>query len=42
MSGRVGTGMTQVELERLLWHRLQRLVIDKMPLEVPPSRTSGF
>jgi len=30
-AGRVGTGMPVAELERL-WHRLQPLVVDKMPL----------
>jgi bifunctional non-homologous end joining protein LigD len=40
-AGRAGTGIKQAELERL-WRRLQPLAIDKMPLEVPPPRTSRF
>jgi len=36
-----GAGHQQAELERL-WRRLQPLAIDKMPLEVPPPRTSRF
>jgi bifunctional non-homologous end joining protein LigD len=40
-AGRVGTGINQTELERL-WRRLQPLATDKMPLEVPPPRTSRF
>src|SRR5260370_27691952 len=40
-AGRVGTGIKRAELERL-WRRLQPLAIDKMPLEVPPPRTSRF
>ncbi len=40
-AGRAGTGIKQGELERL-WRRLQPLAIDKMPLEVPPPRTSRF
>jgi ATP-dependent DNA ligase len=40
-AGRAGTGIKQAELERL-WHRLQSLSIDTMPLEVPPPRTSRF
>ena len=40
-AGRAGTGIKQAELERL-WRRLQPLAVDKMPLEVPPPRTSRF
>jgi len=40
-AGRAGTGIKQAELERLR-RRLQPLVIDKMPLEVPPLRTTRF
>src|SRR5437660_6739640 len=40
-AGRAGTGIKQAELQRL-WHRLQPLAIDRMPLEVPPPRTSRF
>jgi len=40
-AGRVGTGIKQAELERL-WRRLQPLATSKMPLEVPPPRTSRF
>ena len=40
-AGRAGAGIKQAELERL-WRRLQPLAIDKMPLEVPPPRTSRF
>jgi DNA ligase D-like protein (predicted ligase) len=40
-AGRVGTGINTSELERL-WRRLQPLATDKMPLEVPPPRTSHF
>jgi bifunctional non-homologous end joining protein LigD len=40
-AGRAGTGMPVVELERL-WQRLQPLVVDKMPLTVPPPRGSRF
>jgi bifunctional non-homologous end joining protein LigD len=40
-AGRAGTGINQVELERL-WRRLQPLAIDRMPLAVPPPRDSGF
>jgi bifunctional non-homologous end joining protein LigD len=40
-AGRAGTGIKQSELQRL-WHRLQPLSTDKMPLEVPPPRTSRF
>ena len=34
-AGRVGTGISQAKLARL-WRRLQPLVIDTMPLDVPP------
>jgi bifunctional non-homologous end joining protein LigD len=40
-AGRVGTGMPEVELERL-WQRLQPLAIKKMPLTEPPPRGSLF
>ncbi len=40
-AGRAGTGINTAELERL-WHRLQPLATDKMPLEVPPPRSSRF
>ena len=40
-AGRAGTGINTAELERL-WRRLQPLAVDKMPLEVPPPRTSRF
>jgi ATP-dependent DNA ligase len=40
-AGRVGSGISQTELERL-WRRLQPLATDKMPLEVPPPRGSRF
>jgi DNA ligase D-like protein (predicted ligase) len=40
-AGRVGTGINQTELQRL-WRRLQPLTIDKMPLDVPPPRSTRF
>ena len=40
-AGRAGTGIKQAELERL-WRRLQPLATDKMPLDVPPPRSSRF
>jgi DNA ligase D-like protein (predicted ligase) len=40
-AGRAGTGMPVAELERL-WHRLQPLAINTMPLSVPPPRGSRF
>ena len=40
-AGRVGTGMTDSELERV-WRILQPLAADPMPLEVPPPRGSRF
>ena len=38
-AGRAGTGISTAELGRL-WRRLQPLATDKMPLDVPPPRTS--
>ena len=38
-AGRAGAGISDAELEKL-WRRLQPLAIDKMPLDVPPPRTS--
>ena len=40
-AGRVGTGINQEELARL-WRRLQPLAMDKMPLDVPPPRSTRF
>ena len=40
-AGRVGTGINQAELGRL-WRRLQPLAVDKMPLDVPPPRSTRF
>ena len=40
-AGRVGTGMDNAELERL-WRRLQTLATDKMPLDIPPPRSTRF
>jgi ATP-dependent DNA ligase len=40
-AGRAGTGINIAELERL-WHRLQPLATDRMPLDVPPPRSSRF
>ena len=40
-AGRVGTGINTAELERL-WRRLQPLATDKMPLGVPPPRSTRF
>jgi ATP-dependent DNA ligase len=40
-AGRVGTGINQAELERL-WRRLQPLSVSKMPLDVPPPRSTRF
>jgi bifunctional non-homologous end joining protein LigD len=40
-AGRAGTGISAVERERL-WRKLQPLAIDRMPLDVPPPRTSRF
>jgi DNA ligase D-like protein (predicted ligase) len=40
-AGRVGTGMNDAELDRP-WRRLQPLATDKMPLDVPPPRSTRF
>jgi DNA ligase D-like protein (predicted ligase) len=40
-AGRVGTGMPVAELERL-WQRLQPLVVERMPLAIPPPRSNRF
>ena len=40
-AGRVGTGINQAELERL-WRKLQPLSVSKMPLDVPPTRSTRF
>jgi DNA ligase D-like protein (predicted ligase) len=40
-AGRVGSGISDAELERL-WRRLQPLAIKTMPLDAPPPRTSRF
>ena len=40
-AGRVGTGMSVAELERV-WKRLQPLVAERMPLSEPPPRHSRF
>ena len=40
-AGRAGTGMPEVELERL-WQRLQPLQVAKMPLSAPPPRGGRF
>lgn len=40
-AGRVGTGMDNAELERL-WGQLQPLATDKMPLDIPPPRSTRF
>jgi DNA ligase D-like protein (predicted ligase) len=40
-AGRVGSGISQAELERL-WQKLQPLATDTMPLAVPPPRSSRF
>jgi bifunctional non-homologous end joining protein LigD len=40
-AGRVGTGMSVAELERV-WHRLRPLAVDRMPLSEPPPRGSRF
>ncbi|MGC2522581.1 MAG: non-homologous end-joining DNA ligase [Stellaceae bacterium] len=40
-AGRAGTGLNDAELERL-WRRLQPLAVERMPLDVPPPRTSRF
>jgi bifunctional non-homologous end joining protein LigD len=38
---RASTGINQAELARL-WRRLQPLAVDKMPLDVPPPRSTRF
>jgi DNA ligase D-like protein (predicted ligase) len=40
-AGRVGSGINTAELARL-WRRLQPLVTDKMPLDLPPPRSTRF
>ena len=40
-AGRAGTGIPVTELERV-WRRLQTLVVDKMPLAIPPPRGTRF
>jgi DNA ligase D-like protein (predicted ligase) len=40
-AGRVGAGIDHAELERL-WRRLQPLATPKMPLDVPPPRSTRF
>jgi DNA ligase D-like protein (predicted ligase) len=40
-AGRAGTGLPEVELERL-WQRLQPLHVAKMPLSAPPPRDGRF
>jgi ATP-dependent DNA ligase len=40
-AGRVGTGMSVAELERV-WQRLLPVAVDKMPLSEPPPRGSRF
>lgn len=40
-AGRTGTGMPEVDLERL-WRRLQPLQVDKMPLSARPPRGGRF
>jgi DNA ligase D-like protein (predicted ligase) len=40
-AGRAGTGIDTAELERL-WRKLQPLTTDKMPLAVPPPRSTRF
>jgi bifunctional non-homologous end joining protein LigD len=40
-AGRAASGMSVDELERM-WLRLQPLHTSKMPLDVPPPRTSRF
>jgi bifunctional non-homologous end joining protein LigD len=40
-AGRVGTGIDYAELE-CLWRRLQSLAIKKMPLDLPPPRSTRF
>jgi DNA ligase D-like protein (predicted ligase) len=40
-AGRVGSGINTAELARL-WRRLQPLATDKMPLDLPPPRSTRF
>ena len=40
-AGRVGTGINTAELERL-WRLLQPLTTARMPLGVPPPRSTRF
>jgi ATP-dependent DNA ligase len=40
-AGRVGSGINTGELQRL-WRRLQPLATDKMPLDLPPPRSTRF
>ena len=40
-AGRVGTGINDAALERL-WRKLQPLAVSKMPLDVPPPRSTRF
>ena len=40
-AGRAGTGIDNAELERL-WHRLQPLATDTMPLDAPPPLGTRF
>jgi ATP-dependent DNA ligase len=40
-AGRVGSGINTAELERL-WRRLQPFATDKMPLDLPPPRSTCF
>jgi ATP-dependent DNA ligase len=40
-ASRAGTGMSDAELERVWW-RLQPLTTEKMPLNVPPPRSTRF
>jgi ATP-dependent DNA ligase len=40
-AGRVGSGINTAELQRL-WRRLQPLATDKMPLDLPPPRSTRF
>jgi DNA ligase D-like protein (predicted ligase) len=40
-AGRAGSGIDNAELERL-WRRLQPLATDRMPLDVPPPRSTRF
>jgi bifunctional non-homologous end joining protein LigD len=40
-AGRVGSGINTAELRRL-WRRLQPLATDRMPLDLPPPRSTRF